>query len=72
MPYAQSKLAAQVVDRYEHALAAEARRLGLDGVICGHIHRPHIRTINGVTYINDGDWVRTAQQHSVKGPQNCN
>jgi UDP-2,3-diacylglucosamine pyrophosphatase LpxH len=53
----QSKFAAQVVERYEQALAAEARRLGLDGVICGHIHYPRIRHINGVLYINDGDWV---------------
>lgn len=60
----QSKFAAQVVDRYEHALAAEARRLGHDGVICGHIHRPHIRQINGVLYINDGDWVCLSQSPS--------
>jgi UDP-2,3-diacylglucosamine pyrophosphatase LpxH len=56
---AQSKFAAEVVDRYEHALAAEARRQGTDGVICGHIHCPRIRTINGILYVNDGDWVRT-------------
>ena len=31
---------------------------GMDGVICGHIHYPRIRDINGVTYVNDGDWVR--------------
>lgn len=54
----QSKFAAQVVERYEQALAAEARRLGMDGVICGHIHFPRIRPIGGVLYVNDGDWVR--------------
>ena len=31
--------------------------LGLDGVICGHIHTPAIKNIDGVTYINCGDWV---------------
>ncbi|CAL8466124.1 g5660 [Coccomyxa elongata] len=55
--HCKSKFAAEVVDRYEHALAAEARRQGTDGVICGHIHCPRIRNINGVLYVNDGDWV---------------
>ena len=30
-----------------------------DGVVCGHIHHPEIREINGVTYCNDGDWVES-------------
>ena len=34
-----------------------ARDRGLDGVICGHIHWATIREINGLTYINCGDWV---------------
>jgi UDP-2,3-diacylglucosamine pyrophosphatase LpxH len=42
---------------FENALADEARRKGLDGVICGHIHQPEIRNIGGVLYCNDGDWV---------------
>jgi UDP-2,3-diacylglucosamine pyrophosphatase LpxH len=25
--------------------------------VCGHIHRPAVREIDGVTYCNDGDWV---------------
>ena len=29
----------------------------LDGVICGHIHAAAIKDIEGVTYINCGDWV---------------
>ena len=46
-----------MVGRYEEALANEAKRLGLDGVICGHIHKPIIRRIDDIVYINDGDWV---------------
>jgi UDP-2,3-diacylglucosamine pyrophosphatase LpxH len=34
---------------------------GMDGVICGHIHYPRIREINGVLYMNDGDWVRSSR-----------
>ena len=33
---------------------------GFDGVICGHIHTPEIKTMpNGIIYMNDGDWVET-------------
>ena len=37
----------------------EARRHGADGVVCGHIHHPTIRDINGVTYVNTGDFVES-------------
>jgi len=47
------------VDDFERALAGEARRRGLDGVICGHVHKAQMRTIDGVSYINDGDWVES-------------
>ncbi|MFZ4761859.1 MAG: UDP-2,3-diacylglucosamine diphosphatase [Alphaproteobacteria bacterium] len=49
----------KVIDRFERTLAAEAERLGLDGVVCGHIHKAKIRDINGITYCNDGDWVES-------------
>lgn len=41
----------------------------LDGVVCGHIHRPAIRHIAGVCYANDGDWVehRTALAEAADG-----
>lgn len=53
------KNALTYIDRYEAALADEARRRGLDGVICGHIHRAAFREIDGVAYVNDGDWVES-------------
>lgn len=52
-----SAKAIECIEIYEVAAAAEASRRGLDGVICGHIHQPRIREINGVRYCNDGDWV---------------
>ena len=55
----QVKGAVKAIDRFEHALAAEARRRGLDGVVCGHIHHAEMRDIGGVLYINDGDWVES-------------
>jgi UDP-2,3-diacylglucosamine pyrophosphatase LpxH len=53
------KNAVSYITSFEEALAAEARKKGLDGVICGHIHKPEIRDIGGVLYCNDGDWVES-------------
>jgi glyoxylase-like metal-dependent hydrolase (beta-lactamase superfamily II) len=38
---------------FEEALAREARSRGLHGVVCGHIHHPAIRRIEGTLYCND-------------------
>ena len=50
------------IQRFEQVAANYADRRGFDGIICGHIHRPRVRTIGDVIYANDGDWVehRTA------------
>lgn len=48
------------VERFEAAAAGEARRRGLDGIVCGHIHRPAIVEQDGIVYCNDGDWVEHA------------
>ena len=53
------KNALQFIENFETAVAAEARRRGVDGVICGHIHKAEMRDIDGVAYINDGDWVES-------------
>lgn len=55
----QVKEAVKAIDRFEGALAGEARRRGLDGVICGHIHHPEMRMVQGILYMNDGDWVES-------------
>jgi UDP-2,3-diacylglucosamine pyrophosphatase LpxH len=53
------KNAVEFIGNYEVALATEARRHNVDGVICGHIHHAEMREINGITYCNDGDWVES-------------
>lgn len=62
------KNAVSYISSFENALADEAQRRGLDGVICGHIHKPEIREINGILYCNDGDWVESlsalVEEHS--------
>ena len=53
------KNAVNFIGAFETELANEARRRGADGVICGHIHHPAIRDINGVAYVNTGDFVES-------------
>ena len=53
------KNAVNFIGEYETTLAAEARRRGVDGVICGHIHHAVIRSEFGLAYINCGDWVES-------------
>lgn len=57
--YLKSRIgnAMDYVRNFELAAAHTARRRGLDGIICGHIHRPEIAEVAGVLYCNDGDWV---------------
>jgi UDP-2,3-diacylglucosamine pyrophosphatase LpxH len=53
------KKALQFIENFEQTVADEARRRGVDGVICGHIHKAEMRDIGGIAYINDGDWVES-------------
>ena len=53
------KHAVNFIGKFEETLAAEARREDVDGVICGHIHSAALRSIDGLTYINTGDWVES-------------
>jgi len=53
------KNALQFIANFEAAGADEARRRGVDGVICGHIHKAEMRDIDGIAYVNDGDWVES-------------
>jgi len=56
---ARVKEAVKAIDRFEVAMVGEARRRGLDGVVCGHIHHAEMREVGGVLYVNDGDWVES-------------
>ncbi len=47
------------ISNFERAVAYEASRIGVDGVICGHIHRAEISSIGDVVYCNCGDWVES-------------
>jgi UDP-2,3-diacylglucosamine pyrophosphatase LpxH len=53
------KRAVSYVSEFEVAVAREARRRGVHGVVCGHIHHAEMRYIDGILYANDGDWVES-------------
>jgi UDP-2,3-diacylglucosamine pyrophosphatase LpxH len=53
------KRAVSYVSDFEVAVAREARKRGVDGVVCGHIHHAEMRMIDGMLYCNDGDWVES-------------
>jgi UDP-2,3-diacylglucosamine pyrophosphatase LpxH len=53
------KNALEYICRFESAVAGEVRARGLDGVVCGHIHHAAAKRIDGVLYLNDGDWVES-------------
>ena len=53
------KKAADFMFQFERNLIMYCRKRGYDGVICGHIHHAEIKDIDGITYMNDGDWVES-------------
>jgi hypothetical protein len=55
----KAKSAVKFVTEYEGTLASMARSQQADGVICGHIHRAEMKMIDGVQYLNCGDWVES-------------
>ena len=56
---AKVKSAVNHVHRYEDSLANMARKHKCDGMICGHIHVAADRIIEGIHYLNSGDWVES-------------
>jgi UDP-2,3-diacylglucosamine pyrophosphatase LpxH len=55
----KAKSAVKFVTEYESTLASMARKQQTQGVICGHIHRAEMKLIDGVEYLNCGDWVES-------------
>lgn len=54
------KRACTFISRFEEILAEEAHKRGMDGVVCGHIHKAEQREMpGGVMYLNCGDWVES-------------
>ena len=46
--------------RFERSALVAARARAVDGIVCGHVHTAASRTVDGLYYGNDGDWVGSA------------
>ncbi|WP_454829232.1 UDP-2,3-diacylglucosamine diphosphatase [Pseudoxanthomonas wuyuanensis] len=55
----QSNAAERYIGRFVQAGLDDAQRRGLDGIVCGHIHRAALLQRDGLIYANDGDWVES-------------
>jgi UDP-2,3-diacylglucosamine pyrophosphatase LpxH len=53
------KEAVNYVSDFEVKLVSLAKANHCDGIICGHIHKPDIRQIEDILYMNSGDWVES-------------
>jgi UDP-2,3-diacylglucosamine pyrophosphatase LpxH len=55
----KTKEAVSYLANFEELITEYCAKQKADGVICGHIHHADIKTINGIEYMNDGDWVES-------------
>ena len=53
------KNAVKFVSEYEKLVCNYAKQFKVEGIICGHIHHANMQIMNGIHYINDGDWVES-------------
>lgn len=56
---AKVKSAVSFISDYENELVKVAKARNCSGIICGHIHQPAIKMIDGIEYLNSGDWVES-------------
>jgi UDP-2,3-diacylglucosamine pyrophosphatase LpxH len=56
---ARVKSAVNYISRFEENVVKFARKRNCDGFICGHIHTAADKTIDGVRYLNSGDWIES-------------
>jgi UDP-2,3-diacylglucosamine pyrophosphatase LpxH len=56
---ARVKQAVNHISNFENHVAELAKLRGCQGAICGHIHTPADKSIDGVHYLNSGDWVES-------------
>jgi UDP-2,3-diacylglucosamine pyrophosphatase LpxH len=53
------KRAVNFISAFEQAVVVEAQRQEAEIVICGHIHKPSSCSMDGIHYLNTGDWVES-------------
>lgn len=53
------KEAVKFITQFEIELVRQAKKHGCKNVICGHIHKAEDREIDGIRYLNCGDWIES-------------
>lgn len=53
------KQAVNFISKFEDLLVQKCEKHGLDGVVCGHIHKAELKDMRGKLYANSGDWVES-------------
>ncbi|MFA5258327.1 MAG: UDP-2,3-diacylglucosamine diphosphatase [Opitutales bacterium] len=53
------KSAVNYISRFEESVVSVTRKMDCDGFICGHIHTPADKMIDGMRYLNSGDWIES-------------
>ena len=51
------KDAVKFITNFEKQLVYQSKKRNCKGVICGHIHTPENKYIDGIHYLNCGDWI---------------
>ena len=51
--------AQRYIATFRHASLQAAEAAGVDGIVCGHIHKAELVERDGFVYCNDGDWVES-------------
>jgi UDP-2,3-diacylglucosamine pyrophosphatase LpxH len=55
----KTKEAVAYISDFEFLITEYCSKYNTHGVICGHIHKAAIKIVNGIEYMNDGDWVES-------------
>jgi UDP-2,3-diacylglucosamine pyrophosphatase LpxH len=53
----RAKEAVKYISNYETTVVNYCKNSGYDSILCGHIHKPEITTIEGVKYYNCGSFI---------------
>lgn len=56
----KAKAAAGYVNKFEDHMIEYCKSGGYDGIICGHIHKAEMRDVQGIRYMNCGDFVESS------------
>jgi UDP-2,3-diacylglucosamine pyrophosphatase LpxH len=51
--------AQRYIATFRNASLQAAEAAGVDGIVCGHIHKAELVERDGLVYCNDGDWVES-------------